>query len=273
MQKYLATPREMFASTWRNKALIKNLVRREVIGRYSGSMLGTLWSFLNPIFMLAVYTFVFSYVFKARWSSSPNESKAEFALVLFSGLIIFNIFAECFNRAPTLILSNSNYVKKVVFPLEVLPIVSIGAALFHTIISVLVWLLFYVIAIGEPHLTVLLFPLILLPITVLMTGLGWIVSALSVYLRDMNQLANIITTVLMFLSPIFFPIEALPEKFRPVLGLNPLSPGIAMMRDVLFWGRVPSITSYLTYLTGVSVFAWFGFVFFQKTRKGFADVL
>lgn len=124
MQNFSASPREMFASLYRNRNLVLALVKREVVGRYRGSFMGLIWSFLNPVFMLAVYTFVFSFVFKARWSVG-SDSKAEFALVLFSGLIVFNIFAECVNKAPGLIVSNVNYVKKVVFPLEVLPWVAL----------------------------------------------------------------------------------------------------------------------------------------------------
>ena len=140
MQNFSASPREMVASLWRNKGLIRNLVHREVVGRYKGSMLGIFWSLATPIFMLAVYTFVFSVVFKARWGAGGSDSKTEFALVLFAGLMIFNLFSECVGRAPGLILANVNYVKKVVFPLEVLPWVSMGSALFHFVVSLGVWL-------------------------------------------------------------------------------------------------------------------------------------
>jgi len=141
MQKFPTSPKAMFESLWLNRSLIKVLVIREVAGRYRGSILGIFWSFFNPVFMLAVYTFVFSVVFKARWGL-VNESRAEFSLILFAGLLIFNLFAECLNRAPSLILANTNYVKKVVFPLEILPWVAFGAALFHALVSLTVWLFF-----------------------------------------------------------------------------------------------------------------------------------
>ena len=136
------------------------MVRREVVGRYRGSMMGLLWSFLNPILMLAVYTFVFSEVFKAKWGTGSDETKADFALILFVGMIVHGIFAECVNRAPSLILSNVNFVKKVVFPLEILPWVAMGATLFHATVSVAVWALFFVIIKGYLPWTIVFLPLV-----------------------------------------------------------------------------------------------------------------
>lgn len=272
MQSFSISPREMTASLWRNRGLIKALVRREVLGRYRGSFMGILWSFFNPVFMLAVYTFVFSVVFKARWSGG-TESRTEFALVLFAGLIVFNLFAECVNRAPGLILANVNYVKKVVFPLEILPWVALGSALFHGLISLGVWLLAHCILFGVPHATVLFLPLIALPLVLFIMGLAWGLAALGVYLRDVSQFIGIVTTTLMFLSPIFYPVDALPEAYRGLLYLNPLTPAIEQTRDVLFWGRSPDFAMLLIYLLASAAIAWLGFAWFQKTRKGFSDVL
>jgi len=248
------------------------MTKREVVGRYRGSVMGLAWSFFNPVLMLAVYTFVFSVVFKARWGGG-SDSKTEFALLLFAGLIVFNLFAECFNRAPSLILCNVNYVKKVVFPLEILPWVALGSALFHALISLGVWLIFYLIIFGLPHVTVLLLPMIILPLLLLIMGLTWGLASLGVYLRDVSQFVSIVTTMLMFLSPIFYPASALPEKYRHLLLLNPLSFPIEQVREVLFWGKVPDMTILIVYLLGGAFVAWLGFFWFQKTRKGFADVL
>lgn len=272
MRKFPTSPREIAASLWRNRSLIKASIKREILGRYRGSFLGILWSFFNPLFMLAVYTFVFSVVFRARWSGG-SESKTEFALVLFAGMIVFNLFAECINRAPTLIVSNQNYVKKVVFPLEILPWITLGAALFHGAISLGVWLIAHLIFFGLPHATLLYFPLILLPLGLLIMGLSWALASLGVYLRDAGQFIGLFTTVLMFLSPIFYPISALPEAYRPLLYLNPLTPIIEQTRCVLFWGRTPDLALLGLYLLATSIIAWLGFAWFQKTRKGFADVL
>ena len=272
MNTFLITPREMGGSLWRNRELIYALIKREVSSRYRGSALGFFWSFFNPVCMLMIYTFVFSVVFKARWGSG-SDSKAEFALVLFAGLIVFNLFSECINRAPSIILANVNYVKKVVFPLEILPWVTLGTAFFQASMSFGVWLLFYLVIFGIPHATLVLLPVVLLPLLFLTMGFCWFLASLGVYLRDIGQMMSIITTVLMFLSPIFYPVSSLPSQYRHLLLLNPLTPVIEGVRDVLFWGNLPSIAMYIIYLTASIVFSWVGFVWFQKSRKGFADVL
>jgi lipopolysaccharide transport system permease protein len=272
MQDFSVSPAGMARSLWRNRSLTKALIQREVIGRYRGSIMGIMWSFFNPVFMLVIYTFVFSVVFKSRWSGG-TDSKTEFALVLFPGLIVFNLFAECFNRAPGLILSNVNYVKKVVFPLEIFPLVSLGSSLFHALISFIVWLLAYLMLFGIPHATILLLPLVILPLLLFILGLTWILASLGVFLRDVSQFISILTSVLMFMSPIFYPASSLPEKFRGYLLLNPLTPAIEMARDVLFWGKIPDMRLVLIYFIVSGAIASLGFAWFQKTRKGFADVL
>ncbi|MDX9819575.1 MAG: ABC transporter permease [Desulfococcus multivorans] len=272
MQNFPISPKEMIAGFWRNRSLILALSRREVVGRYRGSFLGIFWSFFHPLFMLAVFTFVFSVVFQARWGGGSG-SKTEFALVLFAGLIVFNLFAECINRAPGLILSNVNYVKKVVFPLEILPWVALGSAMFHAVISLGVWLIAYAFLFGLPHVTSLLLPLIFFPLALLVMGLSWMLASLGVYLRDVSQFVSILTTVLMFLSPIFYPASALPEAYRSFLLMNPLMPAIEQTRDVLFWGRIPDMSFWGAYFLAAACIAWLGFAWFQKTRKGFADVL
>jgi lipopolysaccharide transport system permease protein len=272
MRDFSASPREIAASLWRNRSLVVALTKREVVGRYRGSFMGILWSFFNPVFMLAVYTFVFSVVFKARWSGG-SESRTEFALVLFAGMIVFALFSECVNRAPGLILANVNYVKKVVFPLEILPFVSLGAAAFHLLVSVAVWLIFYLIFFGVPHPTVLVLPLVLLPLVLFTLGVSWALASLGVYLRDVGQIVGVFTTALMFLSPIFYPVTALPAEYQTLLHLNPLTPVIEQTRQVLVWGRLPYFGFWAAALVAGATIAGLGFAWFQKTRKGFADVL
>lgn len=272
MQNYSGSPAEILKSFYKNWDLIYSLLMREILGRYRGSALGILWSFFNPILMLLVYTFFFSIIFKARWSGA-GESKAEFALVLFVGLIIFNLFSECITRAPTIILANANYVKKVIFPLEVLPIVNLGAASFHLLISLMVWLVFYFIFFGVPPITILFFPIILLPMLMLILGISWFLASLGVYLRDVSQLTGLAVTALMFISPIFFPLSALPEQYQKILIFNPLTQEIEMMRNALILGSAPEWSIYLLYLVISSLIAFLGFAWFQKTRKGFADVI
>jgi len=272
MQNFSITPQEMFGSLWRHWGLVTASTKREVLGRYRGSVLGIFWSFANPLFMLAVYTFVFSTVFKARWTGGSG-TKIEFALVLFAGLIVFNLFAECITRAPSFILSNANYVKKVVYPLEILPLVGLLSALFHSAVSLAVWLLAYLFLIGIPHITVLYFPLIVMPLLFFTMGLSWVLASLGVFLRDVAQFVNIAITVVMFLSPIFYPATALPEAYRGILSLNPLVPAIEQARAVLYFGVAPDFYTLATYWIVTIFIAWIGFAWFQKTRKGFADVL
>lgn len=272
MRAFLATPVEMFASLWRYRELIKASVKREVLGRYRGSFLGLLWSFFNPLFMLAVFTFVFSVIFQARWGGGSG-SKTEFALLLLAGLLVFNLFAECINRAPGLILSNTNYVKKIVFPLEILPFVVLLSALFHTLISLGVWLIAYALFFGLPDLTVLYLPLVLVPFCLFLMGLSWALASLGVFLRDVSQFIGVMTTAFMFLSPIFYPATAFPKDYRYILYLNPLTTVVEQTRDVLFWGRTPDFLMLGIYWVMTFGIAWLGFAWFQKTRKGFADVL
>ncbi len=272
MQNYPTNPINMFTNLYKHRELISASVKREVLGRYRGSILGLLWSFFNPIIMLAVYTFVFSTVFNTRWDIN-GQSKTEFALILFAGLIIFHLFAECITRAPSLILQNTNYVKKVIYPLEILPFVSLLSALFNSIISLGVWLLAYLAIFGLPHVTVLYLPFILLPFLFLLMGISWALAGLGVYLRDISQIISVFTTMLMFLSPIFYPITALPEKYRHLILFNPLASIIEQVRGVLYFGKPPLLDQLAIYWIVTLLVAWVGFFFFQKMRKGFADVL
>lgn len=272
MQNFSTSPRELAASLWRNRSLINASVRREVVGRYRGSFMGILWSFFIPLFMLTVYTFVFSIIFKARWGVG-SDSKTEFALILFAGLMVFSLFSECITRAPGLILGNPNYVKKVLFPLEILPLVNLGSALYHFSISLVVWLIAYLCFFGLPNITMLYLPFVLLPLVFFIMGISWALASLGVFLRDVSQFIGIITTTLMFLSPIFYPVTAIPEQYRSLLYINPLTPVIESVRDILFWNRTPDFEVLGIYIVASMLIAWLGFVWFQKTRKGFADVL
>lgn len=272
MRHFSASPTEMLSSLWSNRRLIRTATKREILGRYRGSSMGILWSLFNPLLMLSVYTFVFSDVLKAKWSAGSG-SKTEFALALFAGLMVFNLFSECINRAPTLILSNTNYVKKVVFPLEILPCVILNAALFHGAVSLLVWLAAYAIFFGTPHATALYLPLIIIPFLFFIAGVSWLLASLGTYLRDISQFIGVLTTMMMFLSPIFYPASAVPEASRYLLYINPLTPVVEQTRAVLFNGVAPDFQMLGIYWAIAILIAWLGFAWFQKTRKGFADVL
>ena len=267
------SPMEMFASIWRNRWLTIQMIKREVLGRYRGSIMGIAWSLFYPLLMLSVYTFVFSVVFKARWETGGEESKANFALILFVGMTVHVLFAESINRAPGLILSNVNYVKKVVFPLEILPWVAMGSALFHTAINLGVLLMAQVVLHFSVPWTAIFFPLVILPLVVGTMGFAWALSATGVFLRDISQMTGIVTTVLLFLSPVFYPVSALPAEYRGWFLLNPLTFLIEEARNVLICGRVIDWPRWGIFVVGGLMIAWAGFCWFQKTRKGFADVL
>ena len=272
-QDHPTTPIAMFRSLWRNRQLIWQMTRRDISMRYRGSIIGLAWSFINPILMLLVYTFVFSVVFKARWNTSGNESKADFAIILFSGLIVFNLFSEIVSRAPMLITSNVNYVKKVVFPLEILPWVALGSALFHALISLLVLLFIQFILKFSLPWTSIFFPLALLPLVFASVGFAWFLSALGVFVRDVGQITGIFITILMFMSAVFYPVSALPEQYQGILRLNPLVLIINESRKSLVLGELPDWISILVALSISLAVASLGFWWFQKVRKGFADVI
>src|SRR5258706_3073055 len=243
----------MFEALWLTVKITGKWTRREVAGRYRGLLLGLAWSFLNPLLMLLVYTFVFSVVFKSRWGVGVGESKADFAIILFAGMIVFSFFAEIINRAPGLIISNVNYVKKVVFPLEILPWVSLGSVLFHSLVSLIVLLLLQLIVNLSLPWTALFFPLVLLPLLFACMGLAWFLAALGVFVRDVGQITSVVTTIFMFLSAVFYPLTALPEKYQGWLRLNPLVLIISESRNVLIFGSLPNWPS-----LGVALLVGFG---------------
>ena len=263
----------MPTSLIKHRGLIARMAEREVIGRYRGSIMGLAWSFLNPVLMLAVYTFFFSVIFKARWDTPGADDKSTFAIMLFIGLIVHGIFAECITRAPGLVVGNVNFVKKVVFPLEILVPVTMASALFHALVSTLVMLVVQFFVMGHIPLTALLLPVVLLPLVILTTGIGWFLASLGVFVRDIGQATGILVTVLLFLSPVFYPISALPEQHQEWFRLNPLTPIIEEARAVLVFGAGIDWGPWLVRILVSTLLAWLGLWWFQKTRKGFADVL
>lgn len=268
------SPASLLRSLRHNRQLIFQLARREVSSRYKGSMLGIAWSLFTPIFMLAVYTFVFSEIFKSRWGGGGEAGgRAQFALVLFTGMIMLNLFNEVLNRAPGLIIANVNYVKKVIFPLEILPVVATLSALFNALISLAVLLAAFLACNLYLHWTIIFIFPVFLPLVILTLGLAWFLAALGVFLRDVGQTIVIVTTALMFLSPIFYPLSAVPARFQPYVLANPLTFMIAQARDVLIWGVMPDWLGLGAYMAGACVVACAGYAWFQYMRKGFADVL
>ena len=256
---------------FRYRTLIRQFAQREVLARYRGSVFGLAWSFLTPLMMLAVYTFVFREVFQARWGQGEGDG-IDFALRMYAGLVVFNFFAECVTRAPRLIVDQPNLVKKVVFPLQLLAWVSTFSALFHLAVNAAV-LLLAALAAGYGHASMLLLPLVWLPLVPLLLGLGWFLAALGVYLRDIGQIISLAVSLLMFMSPIFYPVSALPERWRFWLHLNPLTLIIEDTRQVVLDGTLPAAQPLLLYLMAALAVAFLGAAWFRATREGFADVL
>jgi len=271
-KRYPVSLAAIFLSFWRHRELVWQMTRQEVLARYQGSFMGLLWSFLNPILMLGIYTFVFGFVFPSRWEYQA-DSPPEFAIILFAGLIAVNLFSECVNRACPLIVSHPSYVKKVVFPLEVLPWITVGSALFHTSVNFLVLLLLYVGTYHRIEPTVLLLPVLYLPFIFLIIGLCWLLSCLGVFLRDIGQTVSLLTSALMFLSPVFYSLSFVPEAARPYFYFNPMTFMILQTRGLLLGENGLDWRGWAVY-TAVGLFvAWTGFALFQKLRKNFADVL
>ncbi|ABE29199.1 ABC-2 type transporter family protein [Paraburkholderia xenovorans LB400] len=270
---YSTGPLSVVRSVTNHRQLIRQLVAREVVGRYRGSIMGLAWSFLNPLLMLIIYTFVFSVVFKARWGTGGTEDRSEFALILFAGLIMHTLFSECVIRAPGVVLGNANYVKKVVFPLEILCWVSLGSALFHALVSCGVLLVAMVVIRHTMPWTVVLFPLVLIPFVLGVIGLSWALAAFGVFVRDIGQLMGMVTTILMFLTPIFYPVTSLPERFRVWVYLNPLTWVVEQARNTLIFGKVPSFHGWAISMILGALVAWGGFWLFQRLRRGFSDVI
>jgi lipopolysaccharide transport system permease protein len=258
---------------WKNRELVWRLTEREVLGRYRGSLLGIGWSFLNPMAMLAVYTFVFSKIFNVRWGTLEASSPTVFAINLFAGLIVFNLFSEAALRSPGLVLANPNYVTKVIFPLEVLSVVAVAGALFHAGISLIALFLVEIFALhGLPWTTVWL-PLVWLPLLLFSLATSWLLSALGVFIRDIGQIVALLVNMLMFLSPVFYPATALPATFRTLLMFNPLAQVIEQTRQILLVGVSPSLNYLLSGSVVSFAFCAVSFHFFSRAKKVFADVM
>lgn len=273
-QPPLTSPVALFRSLWGHRSLILQLIQRDVIGRYNGSMFGLAWSFFNPLLLLTVYAFVFTVAFKSQWAGAgEGQGKAYFAIMLFIGMIVHGFFAECLTRAPGVIVGNANYVKKVVFPLEILPVVAVGSALFHTLISVSVLLVGVLVLHHSLPLTAILVPLVLLPLILLAQGVTWLLAALGVYLRDIAHSTGLLASILAFVSPVFYPTTALPEPYTRWIYLNPLTWVIEAARDVLVQGIAPHWGQWAIATCLSTVVCWLGYWSFQKSRAGFADVL
>lgn len=257
---------------WKNRELIMRFVQRDISSRYRDSLLGIVWSFMTPVLMLAIYGFVFGVIFKSRWGAL-SSNKAAFPLILFCGLTTYNIFAETVTRAPQLIVGNVNYVKKVVFPLAIFPIISVLSSVVNAIIAFSILFVGLSVFLGVLHWTTLLLPIVMIPLVLLSLGLGWFFASLGVFVRDIGQILNIAVQAIMYLSPVFYPANAIPPKLRVVYDINPLSNVVDNVRNVVIWGTYPHWGQYFMWLGICGAVAVAGYMWFERTKDGFADVV
>jgi lipopolysaccharide transport system permease protein len=263
----------MFASVWKHRSLVWQLLRRDIESRYRGSFLGIFWSLVTPLLMLCLYTFIFQYVFKSRWNISDSETTLSFAMMLFIGLCIHSITAEILTRSPSLIITHKNFVKKVVFPLEIISWTTLFSILFNFAIAFALAIAFVLLEMGKIPLTALWLPVIFLPYCLLLLGISWLLSGIGVYLRDIQQITGTVATLLLFLSPVFFSIRVLPEGLQTLILLNPISFVVDASRAVLVYGQHPDLVGLGVYSLVALVILLTGYTVFNKLRLGFADVL
>ncbi len=265
--------RQMIKTCWNFREMIFQLTKNEIVKRYKGSYAGVLWSLLTPLLMLAIYTFVFSFVFTPRWAVNHSQASSSFALVLFCGLTVFTIFSDVIARSPGLITGNANYVKKIIFPLELLPVSIVGCAVFNSLFGFGVLLAAQFLLQGFIPWTAVFLPAVLLPFILLTMGFCWLISSLAVYLRDIENIVGFALTGLMFMSPVFYPLESIPRKLQWLFFLNPVTYAVEDARNVLLWGNPPNWGIWGLECGAGLLVLLLGYMWFQKIREGFADVM
>lgn len=261
-------------AAWAHGGLIRQLVARDLALRYRGSVLGLAWTLLTPLALLAIFTYVFAVVFKARWPGLAEDAgKADFALAIFCGIVGFGLFSEPVGRSPGLIVSSVSYVKRIVFPLEVLPLVTVCSALVIFSINAAVLLGATLAVRGGLPVTALVLPIVIAPVAVLSLGVSWFLASVGVFLRDVGHAVTLILQMLFFLTPVFYPLSAVPEPFRTIVGLNPITTSVESMRAALLMDRWPDWSAVGVALLVSIAAAQLGYAWFISTKRGFADVL
>ena len=255
----------------KNRDLAYHMTKREILLKYKGSKLGIMWSIINPIIMMSVYTLIFSQIFQTRWAGASQINTTDFAINLYTGLIVFNIYADTITRAPSLITSNPNFVKKIIFPLEVLSVATVGSAVATGITSILVLLGVILITTKQLAVTIILLPILWAPLILNCLSLAWILSTLGVFIKDLTQVTNSIVSVTMFLSPIFYPSEALPDKLRWLSQLNPLAYYIEKSRNIIIEGKNINPVQIAVFFVTSLIIAEITFRFTKKLERGIGD--
>lgn len=266
-------PVQISIALLKNKDLIAQFTSREIHGKYKGSILGIFWSLIHPLALLLIYTFVFGMIFGARWPESKSNSLVEYSVTLFCGIIVFGILQECIGRAPTLITANPNLVKKVIFPLEIMPVSVLMAALFHGGIGLLLLITMNLLVNGVINWTLVFLPIILIPLVFLILGLSWFLSSFGVFLKDMGPIINLFSMVWFFLTPVFYSIKNVPEKLQWLMYLNPMAYIVESFRRTVIWGELPGYKLYIVWMIISFLIMMLGYAFFKLTRKIFADTV
>lgn len=266
---FLAGPFRVFGP---DRSLTAQLAWRDILGRYRGANFGLFWSLIGPLMMLAIYALAFGHILGSRWVRPEGEG-ANFAIVLFLGIIVHGFFAECVSRAPGLMQANANYVKKVIFPLPVLPWAVVWSALFHMAMNMLVFVVLAGLVYGEFSWYIFLFPVVIAPLVMLTIAVSWVTASLGVYLRDISQAVPVVVTGMFFLSSAIIPVESVPEQYRLVFHLNPLTFFIDQARNVALWQVLPDWQGLAAYTAAGLVAMYLAYAWFRLTSRGFADVL
>ncbi|WP_243713592.1 ABC transporter permease [Luteimonas terrae] len=256
----------------RHRALIRELTRREIGGRYRGASLGVLWSLASPFILLCIYTFAFGTVMGGRWPE-PQATGTHFSVVLFAGLVVYFLVSECMVRAPDLVIGNPSFVKRVVFPLEILPWPMLLTACFHCLMNTLVFIALRLVLDGEFSWTIVMLPIVLAPMALVALGISWLLASLAVYMRDIQQVIGMASMALLFLSSVMIPTTSVPAEYRWVYQLNPLSFIVDQARAVMIWGVQPDWKGLFFYSLGAVAFMYVARAWFVATKRGFADVL
>jgi len=267
-------PLTMLRRLWAQRNLTWQMAKRDIQARFRGTWLGLLWSGLEPLLLLTIYTFVFAIVFRLQWRPGVEETRGEFALTMFCGMLLFNLFSEAVSRAPQLVVANPNYVKKVVFPVETLVISALVAAVFKMFVGYAVWLAGWVIIKGAwPNWTLVYFPLMVFPVLLTTLGVSWILASLGVFIRDIGYAIGLMLQMLFFLTPVFYRMEAVPYPYRHAMELSPLAHAIEDVRTVMMWGGQPRWGVWAATVLASALVALVGYAFFMKSKRAFADVL
>lgn len=261
-----------FGALSSRRTLTFELTKRDILGRYRGASFGLLWSLFSPFLMLLIYTFAFGFVFKSKW---PHEVGGDhpYAIILYMGLIVHGFFSECLTRAPTLVTSNTNLVKRVVFPLEILPWSVMLSGLFHVGMNLLVFAVLRLVMEHTLCLSMLWLPVVFLPLLPLALGVCWFFASFGVYLRDVSQITGVLSTAMLFVSSAMIPVSSLPPDYRMLFEINPLTFIIDQARTVALAGYAPDFAGLALYALGALVVMYAGYAWFMLTRRGFADVL